>query len=143
MLAPHKRFSIDILQRDDCRDRPISLCKHEDLVPEISGVLGERAMSGRQVDTLHSWISLPPIVKAFPCFRPIPRILTSPLSLGRNGLRCRVSTSGLCRNWRPMAGKNDAPPRPLSHLRCSRTQSPAPRIFPAPPLPRRVAPPSG
>ena len=61
MLAQRQRLSINVPKRDDCRDCTIPLREHEDLVPQVGGILGERTPSRCQVDALHSRTSSPPI----------------------------------------------------------------------------------
>ena len=82
MLAQRQRLSINVPKRDDCRDCTISLRQHEDLVPQVGGIVGERTPSRCQVDALHSRTSSPPIVKMLLCFRPTARILTGPFASG-------------------------------------------------------------
>lgn len=102
MLAQRQRLSINVPKRDDCRDCTIPLRQHEDLVPQVGGIIGERTPSRCEVDALHSRTSSPPIIKMLLCFRPTARILTGPFASGRPRRRredSRRSTARARSGW--------------------------------------------
>ena len=80
MLAQRQRLSINVPKRNDCRDCTIPLRQHENFVPQVGGIVGERTPSRCQVDALHSRTSSPPIIKMLLCFRPTARILIGPFA---------------------------------------------------------------
>ena len=80
MLAEGKRLAINILQRDECGDRTLPLGQKDSLVGEVRDIVGERSNSRGQLQSLHSLISVSPIVSVLRTFRPTARIRTSPLS---------------------------------------------------------------
>ena len=61
MLAECQRFTIDIPQRDECRDSTLALSQKDSLASEVRDIVGERSNRRRQLQSLHSRISVSPI----------------------------------------------------------------------------------
>src|SRR3989442_643659 len=81
MLTQRQGFAVNVLQGDDCRDRPVALGQEDGLIAKIGDVVREWATRRRHLQPFHSRISLTPIVSTLRRFRPTARTHTTPWRL--------------------------------------------------------------
>ena len=94
MLTEGKRFAINILQRDECGDRTLSLGQKDGLVGEVRDIVGERSNSRGQLQSLHSRIFVSPIVGILRGRATEAPLEASVSSFGRSGTWRRRTDSG-------------------------------------------------
>src|SRR6266542_956819 len=80
MLTQRQGFAVNVLQGNDCRDRPVALGQEDGLMAKIGDVVREWATRRRHLQPFHSRISLPPIVSTLRRFRPTARTRTTPVA---------------------------------------------------------------
>ena len=80
-LTQGERFAINVPQWDDCCYRPVAFRQDDGFVAKIGDVVRKWTNRRGQPQSLHSRISLPPIISTLRRFRPTARMRTAPLSV--------------------------------------------------------------